>query len=89
VKLLTAAALLFGAAALGGCQYVSTGEAALKAYHDKEAELLFRAPCAMSVGGMMRMLSYEEQQRVMLNCGGHMPLSPDEIEQIQNWHGLE
>jgi hypothetical protein len=49
---------------------LARGEAGLKAANDREALILKQAPCAMSVGGYVRVLSEAEQDAVMELCGG-------------------
>ena len=80
--------------ALGGCSLgqqaivdgaISGAETGIKAYHDQQADVLFKLQCGIPVGGMLRTRTVEEQKRIMLNCGGQWPdLTPEEIELIQN-----
>lgn len=55
------------------------GEAGIKAAHDREALALKQAPCAMSVGGYVRVLTSEERHAVLTLCGGEHGLTFDDL----------
>lgn len=76
---LSVAAAATGLALIGGCTPMQQaaidatlrqGEAGIKAAHDREALALKQAPCAMSVGGYVRVLTAAEREAVLTLCGG-------------------
>ena len=58
---------------------LAQGEAGIKAAHDREALALKQAPCAMSVGGYVRVLTSEERNAVLTLCGGEHGLTFDDL----------
>lgn len=58
---------------------LAQGEAGVKAAHDREALALKQAPCAMSVGGYVRVLTTAEQEAVLTLCGGERGLTFDDL----------
>jgi hypothetical protein len=78
-------AMTLGAAACTPAQQavvdaaLAQGEAGIKAAHDREAVALKQAPCAMSVGGYVRVLTAAEQGAVLTLCGGEQGISFEDL----------
>lgn len=82
---------LAAAAALAACSStqqaiidatLAQGEAGIKAAHDREALALKQAPCAMSVGGYVRVLTSAERDAVLTLCGGEQGLSFEDLATV-------
>lgn len=58
---------------------LAQGEAGIKAAHDREALALKQAPCAMSVGGYVRVLTSAEQGAVLTLCGGEQGVTFEDL----------
>ena len=58
------------------------GEAGIKAVHDREALALKQAPCAMSVGGYVRVLTAAERDAVLTLCGGEQGLTFEDLANV-------
>lgn len=58
------------------------GEAGIKAAHDREALAFKQAPCAMSVGGYVRVLTAAERDAVLTLCGGEQGLTFEDLAHV-------
>lgn len=58
------------------------GEAGIKTAHDREALALKQAPCAMSVGGYVRVLTAAEREAVLALCGGEQDPTLADLAQL-------
>ena len=61
---------------------LAQGEAGIKAAHDREALALKQAPCAMSIGGYVRVLSDAERSAVLTLCGGKQGLTLEDLANV-------